>query len=197
MVQGARRRLELLEFAIQSGASRAAWLPSSELVVEERFAAMCRTPRCPSYGLAPGCPPHVMSPGCFRTILDGYEWVLVFTKDVVAAILADNGRLEVAKKIHEVAAAIELAAGPLGFSRAQGLAAGSCKELFCPADQACRVLQYSQPCRFADKARSSVSGLGVNVGALCNALGWELSWQTQEDGETVEMALMLGIVLVL
>ena len=138
-----------------------------------------------------------MSPDCFRTVLDGYEWVLVFTRDVVSVILAGNGRLKVAKNIHEVAAAIELAAVPLGFSQAQGVAAGSCKELFCPADQACRVLQYRQPCRFPDKARFSVSGLGVNVGALCNALGWDLAWQIHEDGEMVEMALMLGIVLVL
>ena len=197
MVQWASRRQELLDFAIESGASRAAWLPSSEVVVEERFAAMCRSPRCPSYGLAPGCPPHVMSPGSFRTVLAGYEWVLTFTRDVTVERLAGNGRLEVAKDIHEIAAAIELAALASGFSKAWGIAAGSCKELFCPADQECRVLQYDQPCRFADKARSSVSGLGVNVSALCSTLGWDLNWQSCSTENSVEMALMLGIVLVL
>ena len=195
MLQAVKQRQELLDLAIKRGASRALWLPVSKVVVEERFAAMCRSPRCPSYGLAPGCPPHVMSAGRFREVLAGYEWVLVFTRDVAAAMLQGNSRLEVAKQIHEIAATIELAAVSFGFSQAYGIAAGSCKELFCPEDQACRVLQCNQPCRFPDKARPSVSGLGVNVSALCTALGWQLSWQSYEDGKSVEMALMLGMVL--
>lgn len=196
MLQTVDQRQGLLDFSIERGASRALWLPSSRVVVEERFASMCRSsPRCPSYGLAPGCPPHVMAANSFRAVLTGYEWVLIFTRDVAAEVLAGNGRLEVAKDIHEIAAATELAAVSFGFSQAQGVAAGSCKELFCPDDQVCRVLQGDQPCRFPDKARSSVSGLGVNVSALCTALGWELIWQNNEGGKVVEMALMLGMVL--
>ncbi len=196
MLQAVNQRQKLLDFSIERGASRALWLPSSKVVVEERFASMCQSsPRCPSYGRAPGCPPHVMSPSSFRSVLNRYEWVLVFTRDVAADMLAGNGRVEVAKDIHEIAAATELAAVSFGFSQAQGIAAGSCKELFCPDDQACRVLQADQPCRFPDRARSSVSGLGVNVSALCTTLGWELCWQSYEGGRDVEMALMLGMVL--
>lgn len=195
MLQAVPQRQELLDFAIECGASRAQWLCASTVVVEDRFAAMCRSPRCPSYGLAPGCPPHVMSPARFRRVLAGYECVLVFTRDVAAAMLAGNCRLEVAKNIHEIAAAVEVAAVSFGFSRAEGIAAGSCKELFCPEDQVCKVLQCDQPCRFPDKARPSVSGLGINVSALCAALGWQLSWQSHEGGEIVDMALMLGMVL--
>ena len=131
----------LLQRARDLGASAAAVLPARALVVADHFAALCAAPhRCPSYGLAPGCPPHSQSPARFRAELSHYQWVLVFRIDVPAADLRTGKRLEVARRIHALAATLEGEALTFGFARARGLAAGSCFELYCAERGRCAVL---------------------------------------------------------
>lgn len=187
----------LLARASQLGASAAATLPAAALVVEDRFADLCGHPhRCPSYGLAPGCPPHALKPSRFREILDEFDQLLVFKIDCPMAALMGPERLAIARRIHLIAAALEAEALAGGWTRAMGLAAGSCKELFCP-QAPCLVLDQGLACPHGDQARPSLSALGVHFALLAEAVGW--SCHKIEAATTVSddaaMGLMAGLVL--
>ena len=188
----------LITLARSLGASAAVVLPTEVLVVEERFAAMCGSPhRCPSYGLAPGCPPHAPSPAAFRAQLKTYRSMLVFKIDAPVAELIGPERLAIAHMIHEIAARVEHAVMDQGLGHAKGMAAGSCKELFCGAEHDCRVLTSDQPCRFPDLARPSISAVGIDFSALAKLAGWPFARIEPESSgdENPEMGLMAGLVL--
>ncbi|WP_028579289.1 DUF2284 domain-containing protein [Desulfogranum japonicum] len=187
----------LVQVALETGASAAKVVSVDHVRVEQRLAGLCREPRCPSYGLAPGCPPHAMSPSAFDDMLAICVRVLVFKRDIPMKFLYDKRRLEVAKSIHRIAAQVERAAKKIGYTGASGFAAGSCKELFCPNQEACQVLEAGKSCLHPDNARPSLSAVGVDVKRLCDALGWKLVWGDRETAEKDESqtALMLGMVL--
>ena len=120
---------QLLHRARTLGASDAVFIAAASIVIQDHFAAMCGAPtRCPSYGLAPGCPPHAITPGQFRIELQQYQLALVFKIDVPIAALMGPKRLPIAGTIHLIAATLEQEALNLGWSKARGLAAGSCRE---------------------------------------------------------------------
>jgi predicted metal-binding protein len=189
--------LALSSLARTLGASATAILPASRLPIDERFARMCGTPTpCPSYGLAPGCPPHAMQPEAFRRLVQDYQWVLVFKIDAPVSDLLGEQRLEIARRIHRIAAALEHAALNRGLKKAKGMAAGSCKELFCDREQRCAVLAASRPCRHPDLARPSISAVGVDFSALTAMLHWPFGKLTPDPAETDSaMGLMAGLVL--
>ena len=188
----------LIDLACALGATASVIIPAGVLVVEDRFAALCAEPfRCPSYGLAPGCPPHATRPEVFREQLRKYQQVLVFKIEAPVAALQGKARLEIAKTIHRIAATIELEAVNRGRSRARGLAAGSCKELFCPQQEACVVLEKKMLCLHATQARPSLSALGVNFTRLAEVAGWQFE-KIETNGAAVDapaMGLMAGMVL--
>ena len=184
--------------ALSLGATAAVILPAKVLVVEDRFAAMCAEPhRCPGYGLAPGCPPHAIQPSVFREQVRTYDQILVFKIDAPAADLMGQKRLPIARSIHRIAATLERAARSQGMAQASGLAAGSCKELFCGEEEACVVLNKQQPCLHPDLARPSISALGINFTALAESAGWQFDKidPGQAAKDTPVMGLLAGIVL--
>ena len=177
------------------GASACGVIGAAELVIEERFAGMCGAPKpCPSYGLAPGCPPHAASPQAFRKELAGYRQILVFKIDAPMEDLLGEKRLEIARTIHRMAATLEGAAQRHGL-RARGMAAGSCKELFCATEEACKVLAQGEACRHPDLARHSISAVGVDFAALAGLLGWPFGKVPTTPAEAPVMGLMAGLVL--
>lgn len=185
------------------GATDAAIIPAHSLRIEDRFAEMCAAPtRCASYGLAPGCPPHAIKPSIFREQLKGYRYILVFKIDAPIADLMDERRLIIAREIHRLAATLERAAASRGWAQARGLAAGSCKELFCGAEASCVVLANRQTCCLhPDVARPSLSAMGVDFAALAQSVGWQFGRinpatdpEQSTDSEPA-MGLMAGLVL--
>ncbi len=189
---------QLMAQARSLGATAAVIIPAASLVVEDRFAALCGAPqRCPGYGLAPGCPPHALHPSVFRKQLRAYRHILVFKIDAPVADLMGTKRLPLARSIHRIAATLEKAARSRGMLQARGLAAGSCKELFCAAEEACVVLNKQQPCRHPDLARPSISALGVNFSALAQSVGWPFDKidPDQAAKDAPVMGLMAGLVL--
>ncbi len=181
---------------LKLGASDAKTIPASLIVVEDRLAQMCASPQCPGYGLSPGCPPHVMKPEEFRNVLAQYEHAIVFKIDTPTEVLLGEGRRDVARLIHEFAASIELMANANGYSNAMGLAAGSCKMVFCHDHDQCAVLNQDGDCRFPNAARPSISGLGVNFLELCKAVGWQVNIITSETNpDDTPMGMLTGIVL--
>lgn len=180
------------------GATAAVIIPAHTLVVEDRFAAMCAAPqRCPSYGLAPGCPPHAMHPSAFRQQVQTYQQILVFKVDVPVADLMGEKRVAIARTIHRIAATVEQEAHSRGLARARGLAAGSCKEVFCAEEEACVVLNKQQPCLHPDLARPSISAVGVDFAALADSVGWPFNKIDPDQVPSGEpaMGLMAGLIL--
>ncbi len=121
---------------------------------------------------------------------------LRFKFDIPTHVLLSDDRHEVTRMVHETAASIEQFARSEGWGKAQGLAAGSCKKLFCGPYETCHVLAEKGDCRFSDLARPSMSGLGINFFKLSAELGWQMeriSHETHPD--EVPMGMMAGMVL--
>ena len=190
---------KLLQRACSLGATAATALPARLLVVAEHFAALCAGPhRCPNYGLAPSCPPHSQSPAEFRAELAHFHWVLVFRIDVPATDLRTTKRLAIARSIHTLAATLETEAHQYGFTRAGGLAAGSCYELYCTEQGRCLVLTDHLPCPHADQVRPSLSAVGVDFTALTRAVDWPLPATSPTSPDPVAgpvMSMLAGLVL--
>ncbi|WP_448873382.1 DUF2284 domain-containing protein [Desulfobulbus propionicus] len=179
------------------GASATGLLPVAQLNVDARFARMCAgPPTCPSYGLTPGCPPHAMFVEDFKCRLRDFQTVLVFKIDAPVEDLLGEKRLPLARAIHRIAATVERSALSRGISKAMGMAAGSCKELFCDHDEACAVLAHQGPCRHPDLARPSFSAVGVDFSALAAQLNWPFGkLETNPADGKPAMGLMAGLVL--
>ena len=186
----------LRQYALQLGVSDARLIDAADIKVEDDLARICENPRCPGFGQGAGCPPHVMKPKAFRQLLTQFSRALVFKFEVLTEVLLGDGRFEVSRLVHETAAAIESQALAGGYSDARGLAAGSCKRIFCAEEKNCRVIAESGPCRHPDLARPSISGLGVNFFELARCVGWSINKITRESRpDQIPMGLMAGIVL--
>lgn len=187
---------QLLQQAREQGVSDARLIDAARIRAEDDLAKICKDPGCPGYGQGANCPPHVMKPEAFRLLLRDYPQALVFKFDVPTEVLLGDGRFEVSRIVHETAANLERYALAGGYAAARGLAAGSCKRIFCPEEKSCRVLAGDGGCRHPDAARPSISGLGINFFELSRTVGWPIHKITREsDPEDVPMGLMAGIVL--
>ncbi len=179
------------------GASATGLLPATNLVIEARFARMCAgPPLCPSYGLAPGCPPNAPTPEAFQRLVQDFHAVLVFKIDAPVTDLLGEKRLSLARTIHRIAATLEHSALSRGIKKAKGMAAGSCKELFCDEEEACVVLAKAAPCRYPGLARPSISAVGIDFAAIAHQLDWPFGKLTSaNDDAGPAMGLMAGLVL--
>jgi predicted metal-binding protein len=186
----------LLQHAVEQGVSDARLIDTARIQVQDDLAKICEDPGCPGYGQGANCPPHVMKPEAFRQLLRNYPRALVFKFDVPTEVLLGDGRFEVSRIVHETAANLERQALVCGYAAAQGLAAGSCKRIFCAAENHCRVLAGDGVCRYPDAARPSISGLGVNFFELSRAVDWPIHKITSDSSPNeLPMGLMAGIVL--
>lgn len=186
----------LIGHALGLGVFDAKTVPARKLSVEARFAEYCARQPCPGFGKSLNCPPHARHPEQFETVLYQYQTALAFKFDVPTHVLLSESRLEMFKKLHLCAAGLEQKALDLGFSKAHGLAAGSCWQIFCAGRGDCPALEGQGKCRFPDMARPSLSGLGVNVFQLCADVGWPINRIGKDaDPEETPMGLLAGLVL--
>jgi len=186
----------LLHFAENVGATMAARISPSAIKVEDRLAEYCQTPRCPHYGLSMSCPPHVEGPAKMRQLLAESRHAIVLRIEIDAESLHGEQRPEVLRLLQEISAAVEREAVRLGFPGSRAFAGGSCKISFCADEDDCRVLAGRGPCRHPDAARPSMSGYGINVGALMQAAGWSTNLFQPEDTEGHSpLAWVAGLVL--
>ena len=190
------RMAKLLAFAQDHGATRVASLSPAAIRIEDRLAAFCRSPKCPHYGMAMSCPPHVGGPEAMRGLIANCRHAIVLRMEVDGDSLTGEQRPEVMRLLHELCAAVELEAIRLGFAGARAFAGGSCKMSFCAEQEQCRVLAGEGNCRYPDAARPSMSGFGVNVGALMQTAGWSTSLfaPPAEEGDS-QLSWVAGLVL--
>jgi predicted metal-binding protein len=189
------RLSELVAFAMSLGISDARVLGVDEIRVEDRFRTYCGEPRCTNYNTSINCPPHSMTPAQFRDHIKSFRLVLAFKFDMPAEAVHGTGLREASLLLHETTAAIEHQSKTLGFERAGGFSSGGCKQTLCFEYEDCAALQVGGQCRHSDKARPSLSGMGVNWYELSQALGWVMRKPENEDlNERAETITMGGLV---
>jgi predicted metal-binding protein len=187
----------LVDRARGMGADEATFITPGDIAVENQFPELCKPPQCDGYGRSANCPPYEMTPDEFRNRLKEYDRALVFRFDVPMEILLDEEeRNHVNRLVQETAATVERLARDLGYARSWGLAFGSCKRIFCDEHESCNVISGGE-CRNPDRARPSLSGLGVNFNRLNWSLGWDANASAADGGTgDVSMGTVTGIVLV-
>ncbi len=185
----------LIDGALALGADAAVIVPAALIRVEEHFPDLCKPPGCGNYGLSANCPPHVMEPAVFREKLGRYGRALVFRIDAPMEILLAEERADVTRLLQETTAALERMASGAGYDRPWGIAGGCCKQLFCRDHETCSVLAGGV-CRNPDKARMSLSGLGVDFNALSGSLGWGPPATPGSNASPAEpLGMLVGMVL--
>ncbi len=180
--------------ALALGMDDARCVGVTELPIDPTLTDYCL--ECGAYGESALCPPHRGAIEDVPGMLAGYEWAVVFKRDLPVVDLQSKEYLEVARQIHVVAAQLEKWARMRGFKSA-GLAAGSCKRLFCANSETCQALEPGGVCRFPQWSRLSLSALGVNVFELCDKIGWPIEKVTRDSKHPSDaMGVLVGILLV-
>ncbi|MCD6297203.1 MAG: DUF2284 domain-containing protein [Deltaproteobacteria bacterium] len=188
--------LRLKEEAIALGANDAKIIPSDMIPIEDEIIEMCRPPNCEQYGKSANCPPHVMTPEDARQWIRTYHSALIFKIDVSPGVLFSEEGLEVFKKVFVISARLEELSVARGHAFSQGLAAGSCKAVFC-RDIPCEALINDGKCRYQSLARPSMEALGINVFRLAKDVGWEIHAILREsDPDDIPSAMLAGLLLV-
>ena len=188
---------KIIQKTVELGVSDVQVISADAIPIEPHLAKLCEEPKCHGYGQSAKCPPHGMKPEQFMEHIRQYRHAIVFKFDVPTEVLLSEERQEVSRLVHETASAVEKLAIASGYAKAKGLAAGSCKRLFCGEYEKCSVLARDGDCRFPELAKPSMSGLGINFFALSRMLGWQINKITKEsDPDDVPMGLMAGMVLV-
>jgi predicted metal-binding protein len=186
----------LRQVALDLGASDARIISRDLLPIEDDVVDMCRAPRCEGYDQSANCPPRVMGPEAARQWLSSYRWAVLFKVDVTPELLVSPERFHAFRKIYTLASALECLSQAAGYPASRGLAAGSCKPVFCK-DLPCQALPREGVCRYPYLARPSMEALGINVFQLCKEVGWEIHPILRNtDPKGVPSAMLAGLVVV-
>lgn len=94
-----------------------------------------------------------------------------------------------------IASKLEASARDEGFPYAMGLAAGSCKPVFCRG-RACDALTEEGECRYPSLARPSMEAVGINVFTLSTNAGWDIHTILKDSNpEAVSKGMLAGLIL--
>jgi predicted metal-binding protein len=188
----------LSQETIQLGASDARIILSTDIIVENDLALLCKSdPQCENYGMSKSCPPHVPGPTMFRNWQQQSKYSIVVRIDIPSAVMFSDDRREVMQLLHEMVAGVEQKASAMGYVGSKAFAGGSCKKIFCQDHEACRALSKQGDCRNPQSARPSMSGFGINVGKLMQSAGWETKKIETKDASDMEsMTWVAGLILI-
>lgn len=191
------------QMAVDLGASAAAIIPASEVVVDERVRLKCTVPRCLRAGETPNCPPFAPDLGLVRGALSRFSWAVLIKCNVGPIQDYSPGRgktreekrraLTFHQRSSEIVSALERQAYEDGFHLAMGFGGGSCKDYLCKG-MICQYLDSGR-CRFPHRARPAMEAVGIDVLDLVNKAGWE-AFALLDDLERVPCAITVGIVFV-
>jgi predicted metal-binding protein len=191
------------ELALQAGASAAACIPASDVIIDERVRLKCVVPRCIRAGETPNCPPYAPDLDLIRRALGRFAWAILFKCNVEPLEAYAPGRgttkaeqrrvLSFHQKSGEVVYALERQAYKDGYHLAMGLGGGSCKDYLCQG-QICQFLDSGR-CRFPQRARPAMEAMGIDVVALINQAGWQ-AYALLDDLQVIPCAITVGIVFI-
>ena len=189
------RLVKLQKKALELGASDAKIISVDGIPVEDEVVEMCKAHLCRGYGRSANCPPHVMGPDRAREWIEKYQTALFFKIDVSPQILLSEDRFRTFKSVYLIASKLEASAREEGFPLAKGLAAGSCKPVFCKG-RVCDQLTDEGECRYPSLARPSMEAVGINVFKLSRNVGWDIHTILKDsDPEAIPKGMLAGLVL--
>lgn len=152
---------KIIELAKQCGFEVAVELDPKTIVLHEEVRAMCAEGKCKAYGHNWTCPPHCGDLDYCRGVISRYsKGVIVQTIGQLEDSLDYETMMETGgvhkKRFSDFAVKVrEL------YPEATCLGAGGCT--------VCENCNYPEPCRFPDKAFSSMEGYGMLVNEVCKA----------------------------
>ncbi len=151
---------QLASLAIDMGAHKAYVLPVSEIPFDEGLRAFCEANRCGHYNRNYACPPSVGAPDVVIAQAKGYEYALVFqTVSPLEDSFDFEGMMDAAANHNELTSRL------YAYLKVENpdclpLSAGGCG--IC---ERCAKME-DKPCRFPDKAISSLEAYCINVSQL-------------------------------
>ncbi len=156
----------LIGKALAEGAYKAAVIDGEKVETDALFRSLCESNACGKFGKCWTCPPDVGEIGSLMDSLRTYAHVLVYqTVGELEDSYDFEGMAEAAQVHNRVTERIALATADEPFSESLQLGAGGCH--LCPT---CAKVE-NEPCRFPDRAISSLEAYGVNVSRLAAASG--------------------------
>lgn len=157
---------ELTVSLLEWGAHRAAVVPVEQIQFEPAFRKMCESNACGMYGRSWMCPPYVGQVEDLIGKAKQYRWALVYqTVDELEDSYDFEGMMDAGKRMNDLTQKVQNElAGEFG-ENALHLGAGGCR--LCPV---C-AKQKDEPCRFPQKAISSLEAYGINVSELAKLAG--------------------------
>jgi predicted metal-binding protein len=166
-----------VKIALDSGASDAAIVSTSQIVVDERVLMKCRFPLCGEYGACINCPPNTGTIAEMRANIAAYKYAIVMKLDVPgeriagAAARGDEG-VEDLKKLCKIISDVESAAFYDGYYFATGFSSASCHFIWCKGLD-CQALA-GKGCRHRARVYASMEAVGIDVFRLAVTLGWTI-----------------------
>jgi predicted metal-binding protein len=187
--------MDLSEFALKSGASRAKIIDTRQIAIDERVQLKCRYPPCVNYGRNLMCPPFTPPAREFEAIVAKYKCALLVQVDakipepVLPKISKDGAKLvdivkedgesglnnylnDDWKRFHSLISNIERESFKRGYYLSLGLVMGSCR--------LCEECDTMKACEHPYEARPSMEAMGIDVFKTAKNSGLGFEWNTKK-----------------
>lgn len=148
----------LVEAALRGGACKAAVIPDTQIVTSPEFRKICESNQCGGYGRCWMCPPHIGPVEELIQQVHSYPFGLLYQTIYPLEDSFDiEGMFEAGAKHAQTSQIVEQEMQKLLKAPFLHLSCGGCH--LC---EKCAILDQ-EPCRFPDKALSSLEGYGIDV----------------------------------
>lgn len=156
----------LVKRMMEQGAYKAAVVPVAQVELDAGFRSLCESNACGKYGKCWMCPPDIGDIETLMKTIRTFDYALVYqTVGELEDSYDIEGMEEAAKKHSSLSQRLSEMLTGEPFVRVLHLGAGGCH--VCTT---C-VRTENHPCRYPDKAMSSLEAYGVNVSRLAAAGG--------------------------
>jgi len=149
---------KLIEAALEAGAAKAVVINGADIVLSSAFRDICKSNQCGGYGRCWMCPPDIGPIDILMEQVRAYPRGLWYQSIAKIEDSFDiEGMFDAGRKHAHTSVCIEEKLRPLKLTDYLHLSCGGC--------HICEVCakKTDEPCRFPDKALSSVEGYGVDV----------------------------------
>jgi predicted metal-binding protein len=193
--------------AVEFGAAEAKIIPVEKIVIEDRVIFKCKL-GCEKYGKTLACPPYAPTPEEFRKIVNEYHYAMFMkfktqvegdselieylSKTNDPSIPAEmkekvkkfwSGWKDEMKKLLDIVLELEKTAAKEGYLLAVGLVSGAC--------QLCEKCNVEKGvCIHPNMKRYSEEGVGVNVKATAEKVGFKFTLPFDKNPETFALLLI-------
>lgn len=151
---------ELVDLALSAGFDHAQWIDAEQIVLDRAFRAQCAANACGVYGKCYMCPPDIGDIDALMEEVRTYPGGIFYQSISMLEDSFDFEGMQEGGRLHsEKSRALDKALREAGYTGFLHLGKGGCG-----ACTPCAKVT-GEPCRFPEKALSSLEAYGVNVSA--------------------------------